>query len=237
MYAGLQHAKGEYVCIVDADLQQSPTVVNTMYEKLENDENIDCVAACQVQRNENKVQSWFKNCFYKLINRISEVDFKTGASDFRMFRREVANSLSSINEYHRFFKGIFGYVGFNTEYIEYSAEDRQAGISKWNLFKLFKYAFEGIISFSSFPLKIASVCGITASVSSMIYLIYIVIKKIFFDINVSGFATIVVLVLFLGGLQLFGLGLLGEYVGRIYEQSKNRPIYMLKEEINCTKFE
>ena len=231
IYAGLSNAKGDMVCIIDADLQQRPEVVLRMLGEMENDDSLDCVAAYQENRKESKTLSGLKSGFYKLINKITDVDFVNGASDFRLLKRTMVDAILEMTEYHRFSKGIFSWVGFNTKYIPYTVEERQFGETKWSYGKLFKYAFDGIISFSTFPLKLATGVGLATAFASIIYLIVVVIQKLFFGIDVPGYATIVVLVLFLGGMQLFCLGILGEYLSKIYVQVKNRPIYILKEHL------
>ena len=231
IYAGLQAANGDMVCIIDADLQQRPEVVLRILDTINNNEELDCVAAYQEKRKESKLMISLKNAFYRIINKVTEVDFVSGASDFRLMKRNMVDAVLEMTEYHRFSKGILSWVGFNTEYIPYNAEERESGESKWSTRKLFKYAFEGIISFSTFPLKLAAYVGFISSVLSVLYLIFVIIKKLAFGIDVPGYATIVVLVLFLGGLQLFSLGILGEYISKIYVQVKNRPIYILKEHL------
>ena len=231
IYAGLSNAKGDLVCIIDADLQQHPCVVVEMLKVMSEDETIDCVAAYQENRKEGKAMSGAKSAFYKIINKLAEVDFVNGASDFRLMKRNMVDAVISLSERQRFSKGIFSWVGFNTKYIPYQVKEREFGETKWSVWKLFKYALDGIISFSTFPLKIATGVGIASSVFSVLYLIFVVIQKLCFGIDVPGYATIVVLVLFLGGMQLFCLGLLGEYISKIYIQSKNRPIYILKEHL------
>ena len=229
IYAGLSRAKGDAVCIIDADLQQRPEVVLKMKEILDTKPEVDCVAAFQEKRKEGKVLSALKSCFYKIINKVSEVDFVNGASDFRLMRRQMVNAVLSMTEYHRFSKGILSWVGFNTEHIAYEVQPREHGESKWSVVKLTKYAIEGIVAFSTAPLKIATIVGFIASLLSIIYLLVVVIQKLFFEIDVPGYATIVVLILFLGGLILFSLGIIGEYLAKIYVQIKNRPIYIEKE--------
>ena len=231
IYAGLSNAKGDMVCIIDADLQQRPEVVLEMLGEMEKDENLDCVAAYQENRKESKTLSGLKSSFYKVINKITDVNFVNGASDFRLLKRTMVDAVIEMTEYHRFSKGIFSWVGFNTKYIPYTVEERQFGETKWSYRKLFKYAFEGIMSFSTLPLKLATGVGITTACASIIYLIYVVLQKLIMGIDVPGYATIVVLVLFLGGMQLFCLGILGEYLSKIYVQVKNRPIYILKEHL------
>lgn len=232
IYAGLTKAKGELVCIIDADLQQRPEVVLEMLEAINSEEDIDCVTAYQEKRNENAVVSFLKSSFYKLINKISDVDFVNGASDFRLMKRTMVDAILQMTEFHRFSKGLFGYVGFNTKYIPYRVAERESGQSKWGVRKLTKYALEGIFAFSTMPLRISIFIGILASVCSVIYLITVVIQKLAFGIDVPGYATIVVLLLLLGGLILFCLGIIGEYLSKMYIQVKNRPIYILKEHLD-----
>lgn len=231
IFAGLSHAKGDLVCIIDADLQQRPEVVIEMLKAMSEDDSIDCVTAYQENRRESKFMSLVKSGFYKVINKIAEVDFVNGASDFRLMKRNMVDAILDMGEYHRFSKGIFSWVGFNTKYIPYTVEERRFGKSKWNFIKLLKYAIEGIISFSTFPLKFVTGIGLATSFASVLYLLVVVFQKLIFGIEVPGYATIVVLVLFLGGIQLFCLGLLGEYLSKIYMQVKNRPIYVLKEHL------
>ncbi len=231
IYAGLSHAKGDMVCIIDADLQQRPEVVLEMLEEFEKDDSLDCVAAYQENRKESKTLSGLKSAFYKVINKITDVDFVNGASDFRLMKRGMVDSIIEMTEYHRFSKGLFSWVGFNTKYIPYIVEERQFGETKWSYGKLFKYAFEGILSFSTLPLKLATGVGLVTAFASIIYLFIVILQKLIFGIDVPGYATIVVLVLFLGGMQLFCLGILGEYLSKIYVQVKNRPIYILKEHL------
>ena len=231
IYAGLSYAAGDCVCLIDADLQQRPEVVLEMLEILRNNPDTDCVAAYQEERRESKAASAMKSGFYKIINKIAEVDFVNGASDFRLMRRNMVEAVLSMTEYHRFSKGILSWVGFNTEYVPYKVEERASGESKWSFGKLVKYAFEGIVSFSTFPLKLSTFVGLFSFVVSILYLIVVVCEKIFKGIDVPGYATIVVLVLLLGGLQLFCLGILGEYLSKVYIQSKKRPVYIVKEHL------
>lgn len=184
IYAGLQAANGDMVCIIDADLQQRPEVVLRMLDTINNNEELDCVAAYQEKRKESKLMISLKNAFYRIINKVTEVDFVSGASDFRLMKRNMVDAVLEMTEYHRFSKGILSWVGFNTEYIPYNAEERESGESKWSTRKLFKYAFEGIISFSTFPLKLAAYVGFISSVLSVLYLIFVIIKKLAFGIDV-----------------------------------------------------
>ena len=231
IYAGLSKAKGDMVCLIDADLQQRPEVVLEMLDVLNSNEELDCVTAYQEKRKEGKAISAIKSCFYKLINKMAEVDFVNGASDFRLMKRSMVDAILQMTEYHRFSKGIFSWVGFNTEYIPYEVAERESGESKWGFRKLFKYALEGVISFSTFPLKISTIIGFFFSLVSIIYLIIVVIQKLAFGIDIPGYATIIVLILLLGGLQLFSLGVMGEYLSKVYVQSKNRPVYILRKHL------
>lgn len=231
IYAGLSKARGELVCLIDADLQQRPEVVLEMLDVIEADDEIDCVAAFQQNRKENKTISHLKSAFYKIINKISDVDFVNGASDFRLMKKSMVDAILQMTEFHRFSKGLFSYVGFNTKYIPYEVCERESGETKWGFRKLFKYALEGIFAFSTMPLKFATFIGLLSSGCSIIYLIAVVIKKLAFGIDVPGYATIVVLLLLIGGLLLFCLGIIGEYLSKMYVQIKNRPIYILKEHL------
>lgn len=229
IYAGMQQARGEYTTVIDADLQQRPEVVLQMVEELDKNEDIDCVAAFQEKRNEGKILTFFKNSFYKIINKVADTKFISGASDFRTFRKNMRDAIISMEEYHRFSKGIFSWVGFETKFIPYVAEQRNAGTSKWSFKKLFKYGMDGIISFSVAPLKLATWAGTICAEISILYMFIVFFQKVFFGIDVPGHATIVTLILFIGGVQLFFLGILGEYISKMYIQEKNRPIYITRE--------
>lgn len=229
IYAGMKHATGDYVSLIDADLQQDPKIVKEMVEILDNDPQIDIVAAYQDRRGEGKILSFFKKAFYSIINRLSDVTLKSDASDFRTFRRSVAESIVSIDEYHRFSKGIFAWVGYNTCFIPYVAGKRIAGKTKWHFNKLLNYAVDGIIGYSTKPLRIASFLGGFTAFAAFIYLIIVILEKLITGIDIPGYATIIVLILFLGSMQLFCIGIIGEYVGRTFEQSKNRPIFIERE--------
>ena len=229
LYAGLQNATGDYLCLIDADLQQRPEIARDMVNILEEKPDIDVVAAYQDRRGEGKVLSFFKKSFYAIINKLSKVQLQPDASDFRCFRRSVAESIIGLAEYHRFSKGIFAWVGYATEFIPYTAQKRHSGTTKWNFWKLLNYAIEGIIGFSTAPLRLATIIGSFTGVAAVLYLIVVVLQKLIFGIDVPGYATIIVLILLLGGIQLFCIGIIGEYVGRIFEQTKDRPIYIAKE--------
>lgn len=229
IYAGLQNACGELVSIIDADLQQDPAIVKKMVDMLSENPDIDCVCACQEDRHEGKFTAKCKDAFYKIADKFTEISFKNGASDFRTFRKSVRDALLSMGEFHRFSKGLFSWVGFNTVYIPYTAKERQAGKSSFNFIKLLKYAFEGIIAFSTAPLKFASVLGSVTILFSIIYAIVTIIRKLTSHITVDGFTQLVILISFIGGIQLFTIGIIGEYLARNYIQAKNRPIYIAKE--------
>ena len=229
MYAGLQHAAGDYVTVIDADLQQRPEVALEMVRLLDDHPEYDAVAAYQETRHEGKFTAWCKGLAYKLLNKMCEINFREGASDFRTFRRGMVEAILSMKEYHRFSKGIFSWVGFNTHYIPYNAEERNAGTTSWSFGKLLKYAMEGTISFTTVPLKISTVVGVVMFFASILYIIGVIIEKLAFGIATSGYATIVILILLIGGVQLITLGIMGDYIARIYIQSKNRPVFIIKE--------
>ena len=235
IYAGLQASRGDLVCLIDADLQQHPRVVLEMLSEMEGDEEIDCVTAFQKKRKENKLISGMKSAFYKTISKVSDIDFVNGASDFRLMKRKMVDAILSMSEYHRFSKGIFSFVGFNTKYIPYEVEARAGGVSKWSLGKLFKYAFSGISSFSTAPLKISTYIGFLCSFSAIGYLIWVILEKLIWGIDVPGYATLVVLVLLIGGIQLFCLGIIGSYIAKIHIESKKRPIYITRCILDCKK--
>lgn len=229
IFAGLKYAKGDSICLIDADLQQRPETALEMYNLLINNPQYDCICAYQAHRKEGKVLSFLKSGFYKVINVLTEIEFKNGASDFRFFKSKVKDAILSLGEYHRFSKGIFSWVGFNVYYMEYEAEERLAGESKWSPIKLFKYAFEGIVAFSTFPLRLATYIGGLSTIFSIIYFIVTLIRKFTNHISVSGFAQIVILITFFSGILLFTIGIIGEYIAKIYQQVKNRPIYIVDE--------
>ena len=229
IYAGLKQTCGEYVTLIDADLHQRPEIVRNMVQILEEQPEYDLVAAYQDRRGEGKVLSFFKKSFYKIINHLSNVDLHADASDFRTMRRTVADSIIDLGEYHRFSKGIFAWVGFNTCFIPYTACERVAGESKWNFRKLFNYAIEGIIGYSTKPLRMATFLGGFTAVIAFLYLINVVLERLIGGIDIPGYATIVVLILFLGSMQLFCIGIIGEYVGRTFEQSKQRAVFIPRE--------
>ena len=235
IYAGLEASRGELVCLIDADLQQRPEVVLQMLSEIEADGELDCVTAYQEKRREGRAVSALKSGFYKLISRISDVDFVNGASDFRLMRRTMVEALLQMTEYHRFSKGLFGYVGFHTKYIPYDVAKRERGKTKWSAPKLMRYAMDGIISFSTAPLKLSTFVGFFSAFSALIYLVVVIVQKLAFGIDVPGYATIVVLLLLIGGIQLFCMGILGSYIAKMHIETKKRPIYILRRTLESKK--
>ena len=235
LYAGLQHADGDYISLIDADLQQRPEIVRNMVQILDEHPEYDVVAAYQDRRSEGKILSYFKKTFYSVINKLSKVTLQPDASDFRTFRRSVRDSILSLTEYHRFSKGLFAWVGFDTYFIPYTACERAAGTTKWSFWKLMEYAIEGIIGYSTAPLRLATVLGSVSGIAAVIYLFWVLLEKLIWGIDVPGYATIIVLLLFFGAMQLFCIGIIGEYVGRTFEQGKDRPIYIAKEILDYEK--
>ena len=229
IYAGMEQAEGDYVSLIDADLQQRPEIVRDMVKILEEQPEYEVVAAYQDRRGEGKVLSFFKKSFYNLINRLSTVKLKADASDFRTFRRSVRDSILALGEYHRFSKGIFAWVGYDTCFIPYTACERHAGTTKWSFRKLLNYAIEGIIGYSTAPLRLATYLGTFSGVAAFLYMIVVILQKLIWGINIPGYASVIVLLLFFSALQLFCIGIIGEYVGRTFEQSKHRPIYIPRE--------
>lgn len=234
MLAGFANCKGEFVSVIDADLQQDPQYVLEMVEFLKGNGEYDSVACYQEKRKESKAVSMLKKFFYKSINVISDVHFEENASDFRTFRRYVIESILELKEYYRFSKGIFSWVGFNTFYMPYKVKERMAGRTSWSLRKLTKYAIDGFVGFSTVPLKIATWLGMSSFVLSMIYFAFVLVEKLFKGIDISGYATIVCLILLIGGVQMILLGIIGEYLARTYIEVKERPIYIIK---NIEKYE
>ncbi len=229
MYAGLKHAKGDFVCVMDCDLQDPPEMIESMLERLTQD-ICDCVATRRVTRKgEPKIRSAFARAFYRIINRISDTEFVDGARDFRMMRRCVVDAVLELGEYHRFSKGIFMWVGFDTVWLEYENIERAAGETKWSFWKLMKYAIEGIISFSTAPLQIATAAGCVISALALLYMVIRVIIAMIWGNPVAGYPSLLAIMLTLGGFVLLALGIIGEYVARTYMQTKQRPIYIQKE--------
>lgn len=229
LFAGLQHAQGEWVAIMDADLQDPPEMLKEMYEIIQ-DPEVDVVATRRVSREgEPAMRSWFSNLFYKLNNAISDVKIVEGARDFRLMRHEVVESVISLPETNRFSKGIFSWVGYNVVFLEYPNIERVAGQTSWSFWNLFDYAVEGLISFSDFPLTLASYLGLFSFVIALIGGVYILVDTLVAGINTPGWASLSILILGMGGLQLLCLGVVGKYIGKIFIQGKNRPVYIVRE--------
>lgn len=235
MYAGLQKATGDYVSFVDADLQQPVSVAREMVEFLEEHPDYDAVACYQEARIEGKGLSFLKRGFYRIINMMCDIRFREDASDFRTIRRNVADAILSMPEYHRFSKGIFAWVGYNTYYRPYEVQARHAGTTSWSTWKLFKYAIDGMLSFSTKPLKIATGLGLFTSFCAVLYMLATIFEKFIYGIKVPGYPTLVVLVLLLGGVQLTVLGIIGEYLARVHLEVKNRPIFLERACYKCER--
>lgn len=228
MYAGLKNSKGDYVLILDADLQHPPKLIPQMLKAME--EGYDCCAANRATRDgDPPMRTFFTRKFYHLVNKISEVDMPDGAGDFRMMNRAMVNAVIAMSEVQRFSKGIFSWVGFKTKWINFENVERAAGETKWNFWKLFAYALDGITAFSTFPLKIASFIGAIVSGSAFIYLFYVIIKTLVFGKDTPGYASTITLLLFIGGIIMLFCGIIGEYVAKIYMEVKNRPIYIIRQ--------
>ncbi len=235
MFAGMQKSQKlntQYTVIIDADLQQDPIYIVKMYEFIHSNPDYDCVTCYQEKRKEGKILSFFKNTFYKIINKISEVPFYQNASDFRLINQKMLNALLQMTEYYRFSKGIFSWVGFNTYYMPYEVNKRIHGQSSWSILSLFRYAINGIIGFSTIPLKLATFTGTISFLASIIYGIIIIIQKLTVGIDIAGYPTIVCLILFIGGIQMILLGIIGEYLGKTYIETKKRPIYLIKDDLS-----
>lgn len=229
MYAGMQAAKGDFVAVIDADMQHPPAMLLQMYEILQTGE-YDSVATRRVTRKgEPKLRSFFARLFYKLINKITDADIQDGAQDFRLMKRKMVDAILSMSEKNRFSKGIFGWVGFSTKWLEHENAERVAGETKWSFWKLFKYSLQGIMAFSTAPLSIASVFGIIMCFVSFLMVLVIIVKTLLFGDPVSGWPSLACMIMFIGGLQLFCVGILGQYLAKTYMEVKNRPIYIVAE--------
>ena len=229
MYAGFCNAKGDYVAVMDADLQDPPALLPEMLEKIRTGEYDSVATRRKDRRGEPPVRSWFARRFYRIINRISDADIVDGARDFRLMRREMVDAIVSMGEDNRFSKGIFGWIGFRTCWMSYENVDRVAGETKWNFWKLTKYALDGIINFSQAPLNIASWFGLFMTAFSFVMLILIVVRKLAFGDKVAGWPSLACIIIFIGGIQLFCLGVIGQYIAKIYMETKKRPHYIIAE--------
>ena len=232
MYAGLKYSKGDYVTIMDADLQDPPSLLPEMYRYIKED-GYDQVATRRANRKgEPIIRSFFAKMFYKIINKMSKVEMVDGARDFRLMKREVVDSILSLSEYNRYSKGLFSFVGYNTKWIEYNNIERVAGKTKWSFWKLFKYAIEGITAFSTVPLAFASFLGVLMCLLALIFIVVIIVKTIIYGDPVGGWPSLSCIVLFTSGIQLLCIGIIGQYLSKTYLESKNRPIYIIKEHDN-----
>ncbi len=229
LYAGLQQATGDYVAVMDVDLQDPPEMLPEMLQIIR-EEEYDCVGTRRVSRDgEPPIRSFFARQFYRIINNISETEIVDGARDYRLMTRQMVNAILSMEEYNRFSKGIFSWVGFDTKYLEYKNQERVAGETSWSFWSLFKYSLDGIVAFSELPLAFASFVGFFSFLAAMIAMVVIVIRTLLFNDPTSGWPSLVCFILAIGGLQLFCLGILGKYLGKTYLETKKRPIYIVKE--------
>ena len=231
LYAGLSRAEGDLCCFMDADLQQRPEVVVEMAEYLLSHPETDVVAAYDADRKEGRFRRFCRRRFYRWMDAADATQIP-GSSDFRLFRRKVADALLSMKEYFRFTKGMFAWMGFETYALPYTVADRHTGESKWSFGRLFRYGLDGLLSFSTFPLRLSIWLGLFVSFCSLAYMIAVIVQKLAFGIDVPGYATLVVLTLLLSGIQLLMLGVIGEYLAKTYLQSKNRPLYVEKDRLD-----
>lgn len=231
MLAGLEHSKGDYIAIMDADLQDPPALLKDMLAILEDKNNdYDCVGTRRVTRKgEPPIRSFFARIFYKIINKLSKVEMVDGARDYRLMTRQMVNSILELKEYNRYSKGLFEFVGYNTKWLEYENVERIAGETKWSFWKLFIYALEGIIAFSTAPLAISSITGIVFCLIAFILIVVIIIKTLIFGDPTSGWPSLVCIIFLVSGVQLFCLGIIGQYLSKTYLETKNRPIYIVKD--------
>ena len=230
IYAGLSHITGNYGVVMDVDLQDPPELLVQMFQDLESGE-YDCVATRRVSRKgEPPIRSLFAKLFYSMINKISKTEIVDGARDYRLMTRQMVDAILEVKEYNRFSKGIFSWVGFNTKWLEYENVERRAGETKWSFWKLLKYSLDGIVAFSTVPLSIASILGLLLCFIAFVLIIVIVVKTLAFGDPVAGYPSLMCVILFVGGVQLFCMGILGKYLSKTYLETKKRPIYLVKEE-------
>ena len=230
MYAGLEKSSGDYIAVMDVDLQDPPELLVQMFQDLESGE-YDCVATRRVSRKgEPPIRSLFAKLFYSMIDKISKTEIVDGARDYRLMTRQMVDAILEVKEYNRFSKGIFSWVGFNTKWLEYENVERRAGETKWSFWKLLKYSLDGIVAFSTVPLSIASILGLLLCFIAFVLIIVIVVKTLAFGDPVAGYPSLMCVILFVGGVQLFCMGILGKYLSKTYLETKKRPIYLVKEE-------
>lgn len=231
MYAGLEHSKGDYVTLMDADLQDPPAILPEMYNYIVS-EGYDCVGTRRVTRKgEPPIRSFFARMFYKIINKLSKVEMVDGARDYRLMTRQMVDAIISMREYNRYSKGLFSFVGFKTKWLEYENINRVAGETKWSFWKLFIYAIDGITAFSTVPLVISTIIGFLFCIISFIMILFIIGKTLIYGDPVSGWPSLVCIIFMVGGIQLFCMGIMGQYLSKTYLETKNRPIYIIKEKI------
>ena len=229
MYAGLQKSTGDYVAIMDADMQDPPSLLPEMYRILQT-EDYDNVAMRRTSRDgEPPIRSFFAKLFYRIINKISKADIVDGARDFRLMKRAMVDAILEMGEYNRFSKGIFGWVGFKTKWLPYVNIERVAGETKWSFWKLFVYSLEGIVAFSTVPLSIASVIGILLCFFAFIAIAFVIGRTLVFGDPVEGWPSLVCIITLIGGIQLFCMGIMGQYLAKTYLETKHRPIYIVSE--------
>ena len=229
MLAGLDASTGDYVTLMDADLQDPPRMLKEMYTILKTEDYQQVGTRRVTRKGEPIIRSFFARKFYKIINKMSDIELVDGARDYRLMKREVVDSILSMREYNRFSKGIFSFVGYNIKWIEYENVERVAGETKWSFWKLFKYAIEGITAFSTAPLILSSLIGILFCLISFLMIVVIIVKTLVFGDPTSGWPSLVCILLFISGIQLFSLGIVGQYLSKTYLEVKNRPIYIIKE--------
>ena len=229
MYAGLENARGDLVAILDADLQDPPSLLPEMYASIKNDGYDSVATRRSTRKGEPKLRSFFARVFYKLMNRISKTELVEGARDFRLMTRQMVDSVLSVCEYNRFTKGIFTWVGYTTRWIEYENVERIAGETKWSFWKLFKYSLECIMAFSTVPLALSSFFGILFSLIAVIGIVFVIVRQAVWGGSAYGWASTVCIILFVAGIQLFCIGILGQYLAKTYLETKKRPIYIAKE--------
>ena len=229
MLAGLEASEGDYVTLMDADLQDPPSLLRKMYNAIK-EEGYDCVGTRRVTRKgEPPIRSFFARMFYKIINKMSSIEMVDGARDYRLMKRKVVDAIISLKEYNRYSKGLFSFVGFDTKWIEYENVERVAGETKWSFWKLFKYAIEGITAFSTTPLILSSLIGIIFCILSFVAIIFIIVRTLVNGDPTAGWPSLVCIIVFVSGVQLFSIGIIGQYLSKTYLEVKNRPIYIIKE--------
>lgn len=229
LFAGLEHSKGDYVAVMDVDLQDPPELLPEMYRLIQ-DEEYDCIGTRRKDREgEPVIRSFFARGFYRLINRISDTEIVDGARDFRLMKRQMVDAILNLTEYNRFSKGIFSWVGFETKYLEFQNKERVAGQTTWSFWSLFRYSLDGIVAFSEIPLAMASIIGFLTFAVAIVLAIFFGARTLIFGNPTSGWTSMIVIILALGGIQLLSLGIIGKYLGKTFLEAKKRPIYILKE--------